>query len=185
MPFINTIAYEEAEGELAAVYQDLVARRGKLAEVHRIQSLNPPTIVSHMQLYQDVMFGSSPLRRYQREMMAVVVSVANGCAYCVAHHAEALRHFWKEEPRLQALIQDFEEAELDEKDLQLCRYAHSQTLMPQNSDGSQVEALRQMGLDDRAILDATLVVGYFNFVNRLVLSLGVEGNPDEIKGYQY
>lgn len=40
-------------------------------------------------------------------------------------------------------------------------------------------------MSDRAILDAVLVISYFNFVNRLVISLGVEPSPDEIKGYKY
>jgi alkylhydroperoxidase family enzyme len=37
-----------------------------------------------------------------------------------------------------------------------------------------VEALRATGLDDRAILDLAQIVGYFNYVNRIVTGLGVE-----------
>lgn len=185
MAYIHTIPYSKAEGELKDIYEQLINDRGKLADVHRIQSLNPPTIVSHMQLYMDIMFGKSPLRRYQREMIAVVVSAANQCNYCIQHHAEALRHYWKDEGKLQQLQNDFEQLQLSETDRALCRYAHTQTLKPQNANGSQVDALRQTKLSDRAILDATLIVGYFNFVNRIVLSLGVEPNQEEVKGYKY
>lgn len=38
----------------------------------------------------------------------------------------------------------------------------------------QVRGLREAGLDDRAILDAVQVIGYFNYINRLVEALGVE-----------
>ena len=38
----------------------------------------------------------------------------------------------------------------------------------------QVDALRAHGLDDRALLDLTLVVAYFSFVNRIASGLGVE-----------
>jgi alkylhydroperoxidase family enzyme len=48
-----------------------------------------------------------------------------------------------------------------------------------------VEKLRELGASDRAILDADLVIAYFNFVNRLVLGLGVELEDDEGKGYRY
>ena len=41
-----------------------------------------------------------------------------------------------------------------------------------------------MELSDRAILDASLVVGYFNFVNRMVLALGVKLEK-EPGGYNY
>ena len=36
-----------------------------------------------------------------------------------------------------------------------------------------LSALREHGFDDRALLDAALTIGYFCFVNRLVLMLGV------------
>ncbi len=41
------------------------------------------------------------------------------------------------------------------------------------------------GFDDRSVLDATLVIGYFNFVNRIVLSLGVTLEEDKGEGYKY
>ena len=41
-----------------------------------------------------------------------------------------------------------------------------------------MSALRELGMDDRAILDAILTVGYFNFVNRLVLATGLEVEPN-------
>lgn len=55
----------------------------------------------------------------------------------------------------------------------------------QNGDRRAQEELKEAGLDDRAILDAALVVGYFNFVNRIVLSLGVYLEQDEGQGYKY
>ncbi len=49
----------------------------------------------------------------------------------------------------------------------------------------QTILLRAVGLSDAAILDATLVISYFNFVNRIVLSLGVDIEQDSGKGYKY
>lgn len=40
-----------------------------------------------------------------------------------------------------------------------------------------VDALRAVGLDDRAIVDANQVVAYFNYVNRVADGLGVELEP--------
>jgi alkylhydroperoxidase family enzyme len=37
-----------------------------------------------------------------------------------------------------------------------------------------VERLRVAGFDDRAIHDATQVIGYFNYINRLADGLGVD-----------
>lgn len=186
MAYINVIDHHEAEGELKDIYDDLVKSRGKLAEVHKIQSLNPKSIVNHMDLYMTIMFGKSQLKRYQRELMAVVVSAANQCPYCISHHAEALNHFWKDEIKLQKLIENFEEVNLNDADLALARFASALTLDPNSiAESKQIKALKDSGFSDSAILDANLVCSYFNFVNRMVLGLGVQLEQDGGKGYEY
>lgn len=186
MPYIRTIEPEEAEGQLKEVYDDILQKRGKLAEVHKLQSLNPQSIVDHRELYMTVMFGSSPLKRAQREMMAVVVSRANDCLYCQKHHGAALEHFWKDESLVEAFRKDPSSVELSKVDRTLCSLADELTRDPASEDREAwIKELQDQGLSDRAILDATLVVSYFNFVNRLVMGLGVELEADEGKGYRY
>ena len=186
MAYINTIQPEQAEGQLKEIYDGLLKSRGKIAEVHKIQSLNPQSIINHMELYMTIMFGKSPLKRYRREMMAVIVSVNNQCKYCTVHHGEALNHFWKDAPKLQRLIDNYHEAGLDDVDTAWCAYAEIMTNTPHAVNRQYYEnTLRQLGISDREILDAALVIAYFNFVNRLVLGLGVELEPDHGKGYKY
>ena len=45
---------------------------------------------------------------------------------------------------------------------------------PASVQESDIERLRQVGLDDRAIHDACQVVAYFAYVNRVADGLGVE-----------
>ena len=185
MAYIEVIQHNEAEGELKNIYDNLVKSRGKLAEVHKIQSLNPKSIVNHMDLYMTIMFGKSPLRRYQREMIAVVVSASNNCKYCIKHHSEALNHFWKDEIKVKNLSLDFRSIELSELDQKLCDFAHSLTKFPNSGkEENSVQDLRRLGLSDRGILDTSLVISYFNFVNRMVLGLGVH-LEDNAGGYVY
>lgn len=185
MAFIEVIQEQEAEGKLKEIYDELISKRGKIAEVHKIQSLNPESIVNHMDLYMTVMFGKSPLKRVQREMIAVVVSKANNCEYCQIHHVEAVNHYWKDDEKTKQLRQDYTKLELTPKDKLLCNYAWELTKNPGNeTELSYIKPLKDEGLSDRGILDATLVIAYFNFVNRIVLSLGVciEENAG---GYKY
>lgn len=185
MALIKTIQPEESDGELRVIYDGLLAKRGKIAEVLKIQSLNPESIVKHMDLYMTLMFGKSPLSRLQREMIAVVVSVTNQCQYCITHHTEALKKYLKDDSIISSLHRDFAKAALPEVDLALCELAWQLTRIPNISTEMLMEKLRRHGLEDRAILDATLVIGYFNFVNRLVLGLGVKLEADEGRGYNY
>lgn len=186
MANIKVIRYEEAAGKLKEVYESIIESRGKLAEVHMIQSLNPDTIIAHMELYMTIMFSQSPLSRAQREMIAVVVSAANGCAYCQQHHGAALNNYWKDEARVNQLKNNYETSGLNDMDTRLCRYAIELTIHPDDFENeNRIMALKETGLDDRAILDATLVVAYFNFVNRMVMALGVELEEKAGEGYKY
>lgn len=185
MAYIQTFTYEEANEALKAAYDQIIGSRGKLAAVHQMQGLNPGALLAHMDLYKQVMFARSPLRRYQREMIAVIVSANNNCPYCIRHHEEALLFYWKDAEKTQRLIAEPATAGIDDKDLALCHYAKKLTLSPGQSTQEDIEQLKTIGWEDRAILDATQVVAYFNFVNRMVLALGVEFTTDESKGYHY
>ncbi len=185
MPTIQVIEPKDAQGKLKEIYDDLIKSRGKIANVHKIQSLNPESIVAHMDLYMAIMFKKSPLRRVQREMIAVVVSMTNNCEYCQIHHLEAVKHFWKDDAKAEMLKKDFHKAELSAIDLALCQYAVALTKHPESDfENTYIKSMKELELSDRAILDATLVISYFNFVNRIVLSLGVD-IEENAGGYQY
>jgi len=132
------------------------------------------------------MFTKSELSRAEREMRAVIVSVANGCEYCQMHHAQALNHYWKNDGKVSRLRTDFEHAELTARELVLCSFANLLTVNPEAYRNEKYLApLKKIGITDNGILDATLVVAYFNFVNRIVLALGLEISENEMKGYKY
>lgn len=186
MSRIKVIPLEEATGRLKEIYEELISKRGQLAEVHKIQSLRPESIIKHIDLYMEIMFSKSELSRAEREMMAVVTSVSNGCYYCQIHHAEALNHYWKNQSKIEKLRQNFYKAELSEKEMLLCQFAETLTLNPESSmQEQQIKNLKKFGISDAAILDATLVVAYFNFVNRIVLALGVNLEEEGATAYKY
>ena len=75
---------------------------------------------------------------------------------------------------LDALTEDFTQAELDPADRAILDYAHKLTATPAAMDAGDVVALREVGLDDRGIHDVCAITAYFNFVNRMADGLGVE-----------
>ena len=66
---------------------------------------------------------------------------------------------------------------LTRRELALVAYADVLTLTPGQVSAAHVAALREVGLDDRAIHDACAIVAYFAFVNRIADGLGVELEP--------
>ena len=186
MPRIKVIEYNEATGRLKEIYDNLIKSRGKLANVHKIQSLRPESIVAHMALYMEIMYSRSELSRAERELIGTIVSITNGCKYCTKHHSEALNHYWKDDSKIEKLINGNLAEVLTPKEMSMCEFARHLTLHPdQHENNDYTLMLKSLGLSDAAILDVVLVTAYFNFVNRIVLSLGVELEIDNGTGYKY
>lgn len=64
-------------------------------------------------------------------------------------------------------------AGLDDANETLCRYADKLTRHPHEVTDADIEDLRLAGFTDAAIHDATQVIGYFNYINRMADGLGV------------
>ena len=184
MAWIEEIDIDEADGKLAAIYAELIEKRGKISNILKVHSLNPDALGSHLELYMTIMFGRSGLSRAEREAIAVVVSANNDCAYCVNHHAEALRHYIKDEEILSMLMTADGLETLEPRLSNIVRHAEKLTTAPGAMTESDLDELRVVGLDDSDILDLSLITAYFNFVNRLALGLGVDYTPEELGGYR-
>ena len=184
MSWIQEIEVSEAEGKLAETYAALIRQRGKVANILQVHSLNPDAMGNHLDLYMTLMFGKSGLSRAEREAIAVVVSANNDCSYCVNHHAEALGRYIRDRETIELLKSAQGLDTLEPRLSNIVRHAEKLTNAPAAMTESDLVELRSEGLSDRDILDLTLIVAYFNFVNRIALGLGVEFSSEEISGYR-
>jgi uncharacterized peroxidase-related enzyme len=81
MAWIRTIEENEADGALKEIYDEQRGQAGAVANILKIHSLSSEVLRAHLAIYQAAMHAPGELSRAQREMIAVVVSVANGCHY--------------------------------------------------------------------------------------------------------
>ena len=183
MSWIEEIEVSEAEGKLAEMYADLIKKRGKISNILKVHSLNPQAMDDHLGMYMTLMFGKSGLSRLEREAIAVVVSATNECEYCVNHHVESLRHFVDDEDTLNRLSTADGLEALEPRLSNIVRHAERLTTAPVAMTEIDLGELRAEGLSDKDILDLTLIVGYFNFVNRIAMGLGVGFTDEEKSGY--
>jgi alkylhydroperoxidase family enzyme len=81
MTFINIFKFEDSSGLLKKEYEKGIRRAGRLWKVLTIQSQTPEILQDSMRLYGSTMYGNSMITRFDRELLAVVTSVANECEY--------------------------------------------------------------------------------------------------------
>lgn len=72
------------------------------------------------------------------------------------------------------LKRDWRQAPLDAADRAILEYAEKLTLTPARMTRDDTERLRATaGLDDRGVLQVTLIASFFNYVTRVADALGV------------
>lgn len=75
------VVRETADAALEEAYRTVRGAAEGVANILAVHSLNPPSMTAHHAFYRTLMFGESPLRRAERESVALVVSKINGCRY--------------------------------------------------------------------------------------------------------
>ena len=76
---------------------------------------------------------------------------------------------------------NWRDAGLDPQTTALLEFAERLTSSPRAMSEIEVQALRAAGFSDEEILDTTLIVSLFNFMNRLVEGMGIELEAQYVK----
>jgi uncharacterized peroxidase-related enzyme len=130
------------------------------------------------QMYNDLMLGPSGLSKLEREMIAVAVSSANHCYYCLAAHGAAVRQL-SGDPRLgEQVAMNYRAARLSAKQRAMLEFAWQLTKAPESVDEAERKALRGAGWSDRDIWDIAAVASFFNMSNRMSAATDMRPNDE-------
>ena len=129
-------------------------------------------------MYNDLMLGPSALTKLEREMIAVVVSSANHCYYCLTAHGAAVRKL-SGDPKLgEQMVMNYRTAELSDKFRAALDFAYKLTINPVTIDEPDRQALRDAGWHDREIWDIAAVASFFNMSNRMSAATDKQPNDE-------
>ncbi len=175
MSWTRSVAPASAEPPLRALYERIRTQSSRQGVSNVWQALAPDSagLEAVFALRRALADQPAPLTRAQAELIAVVVSATNGCAYCVAHHGPRLAAALANEALARAVARDYREADLPARDRVLLDYAVALTCEPSERTEEDIERLREYGFGDEAILKAAELTGFYGLVNRLVGGLGV------------
>ena len=164
--------------EARALFDAPREKLGFVPNVLRLYALRPSHLLLWNDHYEELMKGDSGLTKAEREMIAVVVSVANECRYCIAAHSAALRKLTKDPVLADGIAADHTGVQLEPRTRAMLDYAVKLTLRPTEMIEADVVALREAGWSDKDVMDIAEVTGMFNMTNRMASGLGWEPNPE-------
>lgn len=140
----------------------------------RLLARDPDVLEARTRTDKDIFYNpEAGLPRAERELAAAATSRLNGCIYCASVHARFAATYSKRVDDVQRLLDEGVEAKLDERWEAIVAASAALTALPMTFDKDHVERLRAVGLDDAAIADLIGAASFFNWANRLMLSLGV------------
>lgn len=187
--WIEMIADEDADEDLLAALKLARTPHGTVDNVMRVHSLRPNTMRGHVVLYRAALHDdANTIPMWLQEAISSYVSILNDCPYSLANHWANARHLIGDDARADeieaALRADAPERAFDGRELALMRYARKLTKTPNDMVEADVAEMRAAGLDDGQILEANQIIGYFNYVNRLLNGLGVTTDGDVVGYYK-
>jgi uncharacterized peroxidase-related enzyme len=168
----------ELTPEVRALFEKARARLGFVPNVLRAYAWRPERLVKWRAHYDDLLRGTETLSAAEREMIAVAVSMANGCLYCLTSHGAMVRVRLQDPVLGDRVTLDYRRAGLDARQTAMLDYAVKITRTMGECDEADIRRLLDLGFTPEDVWDIAEIAAMFNFTNRLVSATGMIPNPE-------
>ena len=187
--WIKMISDKDADKELSEVLNLARTPHGTVDNVMRVHSLRPSTMKGHVTLYRAALHDeSNTIPMWFQETISSYVSILNDCPYSYANHWKNAAYLMQDPTKANqveiALNAKKPESHFVGAELAMLEYTEKLTLKPGKMVETDVIKLRDGGVDDGQILELNQIIGYFNYVNRLLNGLGVTTSGDTVGFYK-
>ena len=162
-------------------YAGLVDKGRANSPYFRLLVRDPDILGARTRTDNDIIYNEKGgLTRAQRELSAAAASRTNGCLFCASVHSRFASQKSKRPDDVQRLLDDGTSVQQDDPQWRATIDASvALTRTPSEFTAENVRQLRDAGLDDLAIADVIHGAAFFNWANRLMLSLGEPTPPAE------
>jgi alkylhydroperoxidase domain protein len=170
LPWLDPLA----ENELTERHwAGLVDRSRAKSAYFRLLARDPEILEARTKTDKDIFYNiADGLPRAERELAAAATSRYNGCIYCTSVHARFATVHSKRRDDVQRLLDEGVGADLGERWNAIVKASVALAATPIAFGQEHIEELRSAGLDDAEIVDVINGAAFFNWANRLMLSLG-------------
>ncbi|WP_432731434.1 alkylhydroperoxidase domain protein [Variovorax sp. W6] len=159
-------------------FEGLVDASRAKSPYFRLLARDPDILGARTRTDKDIFYNpEAGLPRAERELSAAAASRYNGCIYCASVHARFASHFSQRTDDVQRLLDEGVKADLGERWNAIVAASVALSATPPTFGPEHVAQLRTQGLDDLAIADVIHGAAFFNWANRLMLSLGEPQGP--------
>lgn len=154
-------------------WEGLVDKSRAKSDYFMLLAHDPEVLGARTRTDKDIFYNTrGGLPRAERELAATAVSRLNGCIFCASVHARFASHHLKSAEAVNLLLQDGIPTALPGRLGAVATAAAVLSQTPPAFGAAEATALQEAGLDTQAQVDLVLASAFFNWANRLMLSLG-------------
>ena len=154
-------------------FAGLVDRSRAKSDYFRLLVRDPEVLEARTKTDKDIFYNTADgLPRAERELAAAATSRYNGCIYCASVHSRFATTYSKRHDDVQRLLDEGVGADLGARWNAVVKASVALAATPIAFGQKHIEELRRVGLDDAEIVDVINSAAFFNWANRLMLSLG-------------
>ncbi|GAA3025803.1 alkylhydroperoxidase domain protein [Microbacterium dextranolyticum] len=164
-----------AEDELTGIQRDALIEPARAKMPYfRLLARDPEALHARTLTDLDIFYNvAGGIGRAERELAAAATSRRNGCVFCASVHAASATRESGREADVQRLLDDGVDADLgDETWNAVVAASVALADTPLDFGPDDIARLRAAGLGDAEIVDVIGGAAFFNWANRLMLSLG-------------
>ncbi|WP_083781513.1 carboxymuconolactone decarboxylase family protein [Roseovarius sp. 217] len=133
----------------------------------------PHNVRPLMEYTDGLLRGDGELSVGERELIATYVSALNACSFCTGAHRAYAEVFGIDGALIDALIEDFETAPVDERLRPVLAYVAKLNTLPSKLIKRDAQAVYDAGWSEAALYEAVQVCALFNMMNRIIEGTGV------------
>jgi len=160
MPRLNTVKPEEAEGKVKEIFDDLIAKKGKVVNIFQGMGNSAAALKAYLSMAGALAEGE--LSPHDREVIYLAVSEKNGCDYCVAAHTLISKGAGLSEDEI---IGARKSEPTNEKHTALLTFVNKVKDNQGNVADGDIEAVRAAGYSDGQIAEAVAFIGLATYSN--------------------
>ncbi len=169
---------EDLPEDLSKLFAKAAANLGFVPNVFQTYAYRPDRMRAWFSHFKQLHVPTENLTSADREMIAVVVSMTNGCLYCLVAHGAALRQEMGDPIQADRITLDWRRASLDERRFAICEYVERITKAPVETTEADIEHLMSLGLTREEVWDVAEIAAMYNFTNRLAMATGQMPNRE-------
>lgn len=170
MSILRTESESEASGLVAEIYDEDIQDLGYVPSHTRVMALNPEAMRAFENLVRAI---ARPMNKRRYELVTLAAATAIGSDACrVAHSRKSLKYM--DEAEIVSVLQDYRAAGLSEAEVGMMDFAAKLSTDSASMTDADSQRLRDLGFEDREIVDIALAASARNYFSRALQALAVD-----------